>query len=48
MNNWLRQTYGFDFKCALGKSGNLCKNGQCGSQVCCQQGNGCNKCVGQY
>ena len=47
MNNWLRQAYGIDFKCEFGPSGNLCKGDVCGAQVCCQQSNGCNKCVGK-
>lgn len=47
MNNWLRQTYQMVFKCSLGFRGNACtKVNVCAvGQACCQQPNGCNKCV---
>ncbi len=49
MNNWLRQAYNMTFKCALGFRGNACgKTKACDAGLaCCQQSNGCNKCVGK-
>ena len=50
MNNWILQTFGINFKCELGPSGNLCKDSTnpCDAGLaCCQQSNGCNNCVGK-
>ena len=49
MNNWLLQTYNISLRCAKGYSGSLCrKNLDClsSASTCCQQEDGCNKCVG--
>ena len=49
MNNWLLQNYTITLRCSLGLSGNACHgNSQCSqpTSTCCQQGNGCNACVG--
>jgi hypothetical protein len=51
MNTYLTKTFGYRFRCSLGYRANECaNNGGCAGKVnnyCCQQSNGCNKCVGK-
>jgi hypothetical protein len=51
MNTYLTKTLGYRFRCSLGYRANECaNNGGCAGKVnnyCCQQSNGCNKCVGK-
>ena len=53
MNNWLLQNYSIALKCEGGVSNNKCSgsNAACNPDggsafACCQQDNGCKKCVG--
>jgi hypothetical protein len=52
MNNWLLKNHSIVLRCAGGPSNNLCSNNlACNSDgstanVCCQQSDGCNACVG--
>jgi hypothetical protein len=50
MNTYLSETFGYIFRCNLDYLANECSsNAECSGKVnnyCCQQSNGCNKCVG--
>jgi hypothetical protein len=48
MNTYLTKTFGYRFRCSLANE--CANNGGCAGKVnnyCCQQSNGCNKCVGK-
>ena len=51
MNTYLSKTFGYKFRCLTGYASNQCANNAgCSGQsnnYCCQQSNGCNKCVGK-
>jgi hypothetical protein len=51
MNTYLTKVFGYKFRCSLGYKSNECfNNAGCAGKVnnyCCQQSNGCNKCVGK-
>jgi hypothetical protein len=51
MNTYLSKYFNIRFRCALGYQANECStNAGCFGKVnnyCCQQSNGCNKCVGK-